>query len=230
MPPIFRTLGPVAPPQLPQDIANKGYVDSAIANISPDVLTYFRLSDTQVVGAGSPALYSASADVGLGNIAQGSGANNDFSRSPFPIKIVRYGMTYQPTTILAYNNFLNQTYTMSLFRYNPSNLEPPAVLLTSSNLLPQIKYLDVLESLVNLGVGANDVYQWTVATQGGATNIGTINLIMWYEFQPITTTQYEAEKEDQEKKIQKLNEELKDKDWYKRIMKDLKNQLNDTKK
>ena len=214
---MYRTLGPVGVPTLPEDIANKGYVD----NISPEVLTYFRLSDLQVAGVGNPATYAAFADVGLGNVRTSSGAANAFSRIPFPMQIIRYGLTYQPNTIAAYNNLIDQPYVMQLVRYNPTTIDPPFVVISSATLAINNKYLDFTPPTpIPIGTGATDVYQWTSATSGGATNIGSVNLSYWYEFKPVSPAEIEALLEQDQERIRQLNNQLRDKKWYKQFYKE----------
>ena len=217
MPPIFRTLGPVAPPVNPEDIANKGYVD----NISPEVLTYFRLSDVQTAVPGGASTYAAFADVGLGNVRTSSAAANSFSRIPFPIQIIRYGLTYQPNTITSYLSQFTQNYVMQLIRYNPPGTDPPFVVVSSATLPTNQKYLDFTPTTpVPLGISTNDVYQWTSATTGTSVDIGSINLSYWYEFKPVVPTEIDALIEKDQERITKLNEELLKQKWFKQQMKD----------
>ena len=51
----------------------------------------------------------------------------------------------------------------------------------------------------------------------------------WYEFREITPAEFEANQEKELERIEQLNKDLKDQSWYKLKMKELKNQLKDTK-
>ena len=211
MPKLFRTLGPVAPPVNPEDIANKGYVD----NIPAQNLAYLRLSEKQIVPAGNPAIYAASADVGMGDIL--SGALTIYSRAPFPLKIIRMGMSLQSQLGTNYNLGLTAPYVMSITKYNNPTSTPPFVVLGSATMPVGTRQLDTDQD-INLGIGAQDVYDWSFATTGTSTNISSINLIAWFEFREITTEQYDAEQETQQQRIQELNEQLKDQEWYQNKM------------
>lgn len=224
MPPLFRTLGPVSPPVNPEDIANKGYVD----NISPDVLTYFRLGERQTTSAGSPGTYPCIGDFGLGEIFSSS-TSSSFSRAPFPMQITRFGLSYQPTSIASYNNFINQTYNMNLVRYNPSTVDPPFVVIATGSLAAQSKNLDITPANpLPIGISNNDVYQWTCATVGTATNIGQVNMQLWYEFKPVSPTKIDELIEADQERVEQLNQELKNKQWYKELIKDFKKSQKDT--
>ena len=230
MPKLFRTLGPVPVPTQPEDIANKGYVD----NISPEVLTYFRLGEIENESAGSPGTYPIRGDFGLSELFGGS-TSTRYSRAPFPMGISRYGLSYQAAAISQYNNTLTAPYVMSLIRYNPVGSTPPLVVIGSTIVATGDHYVDAqLTNPLLVGTGAQDVYQWTFATQGSSQNVGSINFCPWFEFKPIPATviksgAYAIALEEQEKRIKELNQELKDEQWYKDLIKDLKNQLKDTK-
>lgn len=198
MPKLFRTLGPVGPPVNDEDIANKGYVD----NISPDSLTYFRLGETQITNVGNPPIYPIIGDFGLGDTFNINNSTR-FSRAPFPMRIKRFGLAYQPTSITAYNNFISAPYVLQLIRYNPSTISPPAVVLVTGTLQPQQKNLDLVND-IPIGTGATDVYQWTAGTSGSATNIGSVNLALWYEFIPVT--QLEIKSGEFQKELDEFNE------------------------
>ena len=229
MPKLFRTLGPVPVPTQVEDIANKGYVDNLIQNIPPDVLTYFRLSDVQVLGG----TYATYADIGLGNIASGGGQNR-FSRVPFPLRITRFGLNYQSTSIAGYSGRFNQPYFERLFRYNPQGSTPPAVELGNVQMSGGSAYADTGPINLILGVTDNDVYQWTGASSGTIADIGSVNFTQWFEFVPISPSELESEKfqlelEAQEKRIMQNYETYKNKQWYKDLIKDFKTSQKDTK-
>ena len=209
-------------PVNPEDPTPKAYVD----NIPPENLTYFRLSENQIVGAGNPSIYAAAGDVGLGNLL--SGNVDVYSRAPFPMKIIRMGLTLQSNLLANYNLGLTAPYVMNLNRFNPPGSDPPFVNVGTATLPVGSRTLDA-DVDINLGVSASDVYEFNFATTGSSTNISSINLIAWYEFRELTAEQYEAEQETQQERIEKLNEELKTQEWYKLKMKELKNQLKDNK-
>lgn len=213
MPRLFKTLGPVANPVNPTDIANKQYVDT----IPPQNLAYLRLGEKQIVPAGTPAIYAAGADIGLGDIL--SGNVSIFSRSPFPMKILRMGMTLQSVAGSNYNLGLTAPYNMNLIRYNNPTSTPPFVVIGNVTMPVGTRQI-ISDEDIDIGVGAQDVYGFSFATTGTSANISSINLLAWFEFREITTAQYEANKEAQEKRIQELNQELKSKQWYKRLTKE----------
>ena len=219
MPPVQRTLGKVGLPSDPFDPVPKVYADRPP---DPDLLTYFRLSDLQVAGG----TYAAWADVGLGNIASGSGTQNRFSRVPFPLRITRFGVNYQSQSIANYNSRFNQPYFVRLFRYNPQGSTPPAVEVGNVQMAGGSAYGDSGPVNLILNVTDNDVYQWTAASSGTIADIGPVNYTQWFEFVPISPTELESKKfqlevEAQEKQIMQNYETYKNKKWYKDLLKDL---------
>ena len=219
---LYRTLGPVGTPREDTDPVPKSYVD----NIDPKSLTYLRLGEQEILATGNPTTYPGTADIGLGSIYDGS--SNIFSRAPFPLKIVRMGLSLQSFILANYSLGLTAPYVMNLIRFNASGSDPPFVVIGTATLPVGSRNLDA-DVDINLGVLAADVYSWSFATTGTSTDIGSINLIPWYEFREITTEQYEAEQETQQERIEQLNEELKTQEWYKLKMKELKNQLKESK-
>ena len=209
--PLFRTLGPVPVPTQPEDIANKGYVD----NIPPQNLTYLRLGEKQIVAAGNPAIYAASADVGLGDILSGNA--NVYSRAPFPMRIIRMGLSLQSVFLSNYNLGLTAPYVMQLIRYNETGSDPPFVVVGSASMPVGTRNLDATVN-IDLGILGNNVYEWNFATTGSSTNIGNINLMAWYEFREITPSEFEANQEKELERIEQLNQELKDTEWYQNKM------------
>ena len=223
MPPLFRTLGPVGIPTGPFDPVPKVYADQPP---DPQVLTYFRLGELQFANAASPITYALRADVGLGDL---SISLSFLSRAPFPMRIIRFGLSYQNYQVGTYGNTLSAPYVMSLARYNPSTITPPFVIVGTGTLPAGQQYLDVQNQEIILGTGPNDVYQWNFATEGTSQNAGTINFMPWYEFVPIAPADLEQLQLQDNERVEKLNQELKDKQWYKDLMKELKNQLKDNK-
>ena len=217
MPKLFRTLGPVAPPVNPEDIANKGYVDT----IPPQNLAYLRLGEKQIVPAGNPAIYAAGADIGLGDIL--SGNVSIFSRSPFPMKILRMGMTLQSVQGSNYNLGLTAPYNMNLIRYNNPTSTPPFVVIGNTTMPVGTRQI-VSDEDIDIGIGALDVYGFSFATTGTSANISSINLLAWFEFREISTEQYEANQETQQQRIEKLNQELKNESWYQDLQQHMQDQ------
>ena len=221
MPKLFRTLGPVPVPTQPEDIANKGYVD----NISPEVLTYFRLGELETEAAGSPGIYPLIGDFGLSDLITGS--TTRYSRAPFPLTIARFGLSYQPFLLASYTSTLTQDYVMRLVRYNPVGSDPPFLTIGTATLPTGERYLDFTPTnpLV-IGTGPNDVYQWQFSTSGTSQNVGALNFTTWFEFKPISSNDiksgaYAIALEEQEQRLQELNQELKKEKWYQRQIKEL---------
>ena len=137
-------------PVNPEDPTPKAYVD----NIPPENLTYFRLSENQIVGAGNPSIYAAAGDVGLGNLL--SGNVDVYSRAPFPMKIIRMGLTLQSNLLANYSLGLTAPYVMNLNRFNPPGSDPPFVNVGTATLPVGSRTLDA-DVDINLGVSAGDV-------------------------------------------------------------------------
>ena len=127
------------------------------------------------------------------------------------------GLTLQSFILENYSLGLTAPYVMNLIRFNPSGSDPAFVVIGTATLPVGSRKLDANVD-INLGVLAADVYSWSFATTGTSASISSINLIPWYEFREITTEQYEAEQETQQERIEKLNEELKDTEWYQNKM------------
>ena len=118
---------------------------------------------------------------------------------------------------------------MSIIRFNPIGTDPPFVVVGSASMPVGTRNLDATVN-IDLGILANNVYEWNFATNGSSTNIGSINLIAWYEFREITESEFKANQKKELERIEQLNQELKDQEWYKLKMKELKKQLKDTSK